>query len=157
MRNGPLSYVLGDWTINGIWSAQSGAPFTPLLGTSVSNSAGGGTQRPNRVASGNLPDGQQSIDHWFDTTAFPAPPQFTFGNSGTGILIGPSYFNVDLGLVRHFSLRERFGLDLRGEWFNAFNHANFNVPNASIGTAQAGVISSTFPARIVQLAAKVTF
>ena len=104
-----------------------------------------------------MPEGQQTIDHWFDTSAFVPPPQFTFGNSGTGILTGPSYFNVDLGLVRHFALTERFGLDLRGEWFNAFNHANFNVPNASIGTGQAGVISSTFPARIVQLAAKVTF
>jgi hypothetical protein len=157
LRSGPLGYILGDWTINGIWTAQSGPAFTPLLGTTVSNSAGGGTQRPDRVASGYLPAGQQTIDHWFDTAAFVAPAQFTFGNSGTGILTGPSYFNVDLGLVRHFSIRERFGLDLRGEWFNAFNHANFNSPNASIGTGQAGVISSTFPARIVQLAAKVTF
>jgi hypothetical protein len=72
-------------------------------------------------------------------------------------LTGPSYFNVDLGVVRHFSLLERLGLDLRGEFFNAFNHANFNTPNVSIGTAQAGVISSTLPARIIQLAAKVTF
>jgi hypothetical protein len=148
---------LGDWTINGIWTAQSGPAFTPLLGTTVSNSAGGGTQRPNRVGSGYLPGGQQTIDHWFDTNAFVAPAQFTFGNSGTGILTGPSYFNVDLGLMRHFAIMERFGLDLRGEWFNAFNHANFNSPNASIGTPQAGVISSTFPARIIQLAAKVTF
>jgi len=157
LRSGPFGYILGDWTINGIWTAQSGPAFTPLLGTTVSNSAGGGTQRPNRVASGYLPAGQQTIDHWFDTSAFVAPAQFTFGNSGTGILTGPSYFNVDLGLVRHFSIRERFGLDIRGEWFNAFNHANFNSPNASIGTPQAGVISSTFPARIIQLAAKVTF
>jgi hypothetical protein len=157
LRSGPLGYILGDWTINGIWTAQSGPAFTPLLGTTVSNSAGGGTQRPNRVGSGYLPGGQQTIDQWFDPTAFVAPAQFTFGNSGTGILTGPSYFNVDLGLVRHFSIMERFGLDLRGEWFNAFNHANFNSPNASIGTAQAGVISSTFPARIIQLAAKVTF
>ncbi len=109
------------------------------------------------LRSGNLPAGQQTIDHWFDTSAFPAPAQFTFGNSGTGILTGPAYFNVDLGLVRHFSIMERFGLDIRGEWFNAFNHANFNLPNSSIGTGQAGVISSTFPARIVQLAAKITF
>ncbi len=157
LRSGPLAYILGDWTINGIWTVQSGGAFTPLFGTSVSNSAGGGTQRPNRVASGNLPSGQQSIDHWFDVTAFPAPAQFTFGNSGTGILTGPSYFNVDLGLVRHFSLLERLGLDIRGEFFNAFNHANFNAPNVSIGTAQAGIISSTLPARIIQLAAKVTF
>ncbi len=157
LKNGPLAYIVGDWTVNGIWTVQSGAPFTPLLGTSVSNSAGGGTQRPNRIASGALPSGQQTIDHWFDTSAFPAPAQFTFGNSGTGILTGPSYFNVDLGIVRHFSLRERLGLDIRGEFFNAFNRANFMAPNTSIGTTQAGVISSTLPARIIQLAAKINF
>jgi hypothetical protein len=157
LQHGALASILGDWTVNGIWTVQSGAPFTPFLGTNVSNSAGGGTQRPNRVGSGDLPEGQQSIDRWFDTTAFTAPSQFTFGNSGTGILIGPSNFNLDLGLVRHFVIKERFGLDIRGEWFNAFNHANFNNPNASIGTAQAGVISSAAPARISQLAAKVTF
>jgi hypothetical protein len=75
----------------------------------------------------------------------------------SGYLDRTLLFKVDLGLIRHFSVKERFGLDLRGEWFNAFNHANFNSPNVSIGTAQAGVISSRFPARIIQLAAKVTF
>lgn len=157
LHNRLLAYLLGDWTVNGIWTVQSGSYFTPVLGTNVSNSAGGGTQRPNRIANGNLSSNQRSIDYWFDTTAFTAPAAYTFGNSGTGILTGPSYFNVDLGVVRHFSLTERLGLDLRGEWFNAFNHANFNTPNASTGTSQAGVISSTFPARIVQLAVKLTF
>jgi hypothetical protein len=157
LTHGPLSYIAGGWNISGIWTVQSGQRFTPVLGTSVSNSSGGGTQRPNRIASGYLDSGQQSITDWFDTSAFTAPSLYHFGDSGTGILSGPAYFNVDLSLVRHFSLKERFGLDLRGEWFNSFNHANFNTPNASIGTAQAGVISSTFPARIVQVAVKLTF
>jgi hypothetical protein len=155
-KTGPLAYILGGWNISGIWSVQSGGHFTPVLGTAVSNSAGGGTQRPNRIASGSLASGQ-SIDHWFDTAAFTAPSLYSFGNSGTGILTGPGYFNVDLSLVRRFRIREKFALDLRSEWFNAFNHANFNAPNAAIGTGQAGVISSTLPARIIQMAVKVTF
>jgi hypothetical protein len=156
LTHGPLAYVLGDWNLSGIWSAQSGAHFTPVLGTNVSNSAGGGTQRPNRIANGNLTSGQ-TINHWFDTTAFVAPSQYTFGNSGTGILTGPIYFDVDLSIVRRFRLSERFALDTRGEFFNTFNRANFNTPNASIGTAQAGVISSTLPARVIQVALKVSF
>jgi len=157
LTHGPLSYIVGGWNISGIWTVQSGQRFTPVLGTSVSNSSGGGTQRPNRLASGALPSSQQSITYWFDTTAFSAPALYSFGNSGTGILTGPAYFNADLSLVRHFPFKERFGIDLRGEWFNSFNHANFNVPNATIGTAQAGVISSTFPARIIQMAVKLSF
>ncbi|MBV9083692.1 MAG: carboxypeptidase regulatory-like domain-containing protein, partial [Acidobacteriaceae bacterium] len=86
--HGPLGYILGDWNINGIWTAQSGGRFTAVLGTNVSNSAGGGAQRPNRLRNGNLPSGQRTIAHWFDTSAFTAPTAFTFGNSGTGILRG---------------------------------------------------------------------
>ena len=157
LTHGPLAYIVGGWDLSGIWTVQSGQRFTALLGTNVSNSSGGGTQRPNRTGDGNLPSDQRSITHWFDTGAFSAPPLYTFGNSGTGTLVGPGYFNADLSLVRHFPVKERFGVDLRTEWFNSFNRANFNVPNATIGTAQAGVISSTFPARIIQMAVKVTF
>ena len=159
LTQGPLSYILGDWNLSGIWTAQTGPHFTAILGTNVSNSAGGGTQRPNRVGNGNLPSDQRSIFHWFDTStaSFIAPPQYTFGNSGTGILVGPGYFDVDLSLVRQFRVTERFGLDLRSEWFNAFNRANFNPPNSTIGTPQAGIISSTLPARIIQMAVKLSF
>jgi hypothetical protein len=48
-------------------------------------------------------------------------------------------------------------LNLRGEAFNAFNRANFNNPGATIGTATAGVISSTNTARVMQVALKVSF
>ena len=44
-----MSYVLGGWSINGIWSAYSGGRFTVYESANVSNSSGGGTQRPNRI------------------------------------------------------------------------------------------------------------
>ncbi len=157
LTHGPAAWILGGWDINGIWSAHTGGRFTPVLGTNVSNSSGGGTQRPNRLASGNLPSGQQTIAHWFDTAAFAAPALYTFGDSGTGILTGPGYFDLDLGIVRTIPITEHVGLTLRGEVFNAFNRANFNNPNASIGTGPAGTISSTLPARIIQLATKIVF
>jgi Carboxypeptidase regulatory-like domain len=150
------SHILGGWSLSGIWTVRSGGRLTPTYSTSVSNSSGGGTQRPNRVGPGDLASGQ-SIYHWFDTTAFVAPAQFTFGNSGTGILFGPSAFNVDLSLTRNFKLTERFGLNFRAEAFNTFNHTNFGNPNVSIGTASAGIISSAASARIVQLAMKLNF
>jgi hypothetical protein len=156
LTQGVSGRVLGGWSLTGIWTARTGGRLTPLLGTSVSNSSGGGTQRPNRIASGNLSSGQ-SIYHWFDTSAFAAPAQYTFGNSGTGILTGPGSFNLDMSLIRNFRLTERFGLSFRAEAFNAFNHTNFGNPNVTIGTAPAGVISSAASARIVQLALKLAF
>jgi hypothetical protein len=156
LRSGWASQVFGNWDINGIWSANTGGRFTPILGTNVSNSSGGGDQRPNRIANGGLSSGR-SIYNWFNTAAFVAPPTYTFGNSGTGILTGPGLFNVNLGVTRHFVITERWATDFRFEAFNAFNRANFNNPNATIGTAQAGIISGTGPARIMQAALKVIF
>lgn len=156
LRSGPLSFVVGNWNLSGIWTLQSGSPFTVFYGSNVSNSSGGGTQRPNRIGSGRLVTGQ-SISHWFDTSAFTAPATYTFGNSGAGILVGPGYFNTDLTLVRRFVFGDRFNADLRGEAFNLFNRANFNNPNATIGTASAGTISATSAARILQLAVKLNF
>jgi hypothetical protein len=156
LATGWLGRIVGGWNLNGIWTARSGGRFTPILGTNVSNSTGGGDQRPNRIASGYLSQGQ-SIYDWFNTAAFVAPAQYTFGNSGTGILTGPASFNTDMSLIRHIRVTERYGLDIRAEAFNAWNHVNFANPNASIGTASAGIISSAANARIVQLAAKFTF
>lgn len=151
--------ILGNWNLNGIWTFDSGPKFTPTLSTNVSNATFNINehQRPNAIANGNLPGGQRSINHWFNTSAFVAPAQYTFGNAGTGILTGPGYFDADLALIRHFRINERFGLNYRLEMFNAFNRANFNNPNSDIGTPLAGVISSTEPARIIQMALKLTF
>jgi hypothetical protein len=158
LTHGPVSYLVGPWNFSGVWSLHSGSPFTVFYGTNVSNSAGGGTQRPNRVGSGRLNSGRTTA-RYFDTStsSFVAPEQYRFGNSGTGILTGPGYFNVDLTLERRFVITERVSADLRGESFNTFNRANFNNPNATIGTTTAGVISSTQSPRVMQVALKVSF
>ena len=73
VSHGWLAQVVGDWNINGIWSWFSGQRFNATLATAVSNAAGGGGDRPNRIADGNLPSGQRTIDRWFDLTAFSTP------------------------------------------------------------------------------------
>jgi hypothetical protein len=157
LSHGWLAQVVGDWNLNGIWSANSGQHFNATLATAVSNSSGGGGDRPNRISDGNLPSGERTINRWFNLAAFAAPAQFTFGNAGTGILVGPGYFNVDLGIHRNFPIKERLTLSYRAELFNAFNRANFGVPNSVIGNPQAGQISSTSAARIIQMAVKLIF
>jgi hypothetical protein len=156
VNSGIASYLAGPWNLSGIWRANTGGRFTATYGTNVSNSSGGGTQRPNRIASGKLAHGQ-SIAQWFDTSAFVAPAQYTFGNSGTGILTGPAYFDVDLTLERHVIVRDRFDLNLRGETFNTFNRANFSNPGSTIGTSSAGVISGTSAPRVMQVSLKLSF
>ena len=82
VTSGPAALILGGWSLNGIWSMSTGEHFTATAAAAVSNSAGGGGDRPNRIADGNLPGGQRTIDRWFDLAAFATPAQFTFGNSG---------------------------------------------------------------------------
>jgi hypothetical protein len=154
---GPASWVLGGWSLNGIWSMSSGEHFTATLAAAVSNSAGGGGDRPNRIADGNLEKSQRTIDRWFNLAAFAAPAQFNFGNSGRGILVGPGNFNVDAGIHRQFRFGEHYRVTFRWEMFNAFNRANFANPAAAIGNPTAGQISGTAPARVQQAAIKVNF
>lgn len=157
VNQGAWAHIIGNWNLSGIWTVATGEHFTPTLASATSNSAGGGGDRPNRLGDGNLDSSQRTIDRWFDIGAFASPAQFSFGNAGRGILVAPGNFNVDFGVHRNFTFTERWRLSFRWEMFNAFNHANFGVPNAAIGNPVAGQISSTAPARIMQFALKLTF
>ena len=148
--------IAGGWLLTGIFSAQSGLSFTPV--ESVDGSNTGTTQHPNRIGNGNLSSSQRTIGHWFDTSAFATPAQYTFGNSGRNILTGPGFHNVDLGLSRTISLIESTSLEIRAEAFNLFNTPQFGLPNATLGQSTTAVISSvTNPQRQLQLAAKIHF
>jgi hypothetical protein len=136
-----LDHLVGGWQINNILTLMSGLPFTPVMQTSTLNT-GTGSQFPNRIASGVLPSDQRTIERWFDASAFVAPPQFTFGNSGRNILYGPGTKQIDLSLFKSFRLAEARRIEFRAEAFNAFNTPQFNNPNATIGFAGVGRITS---------------
>jgi hypothetical protein len=107
---------------------------------------------------------------------FAVPPAGSNG-SGRNVFRGPSYWNVDLGIVKMFSITERVRFQFRIEMFNAFNHANFDNPrSASVGSptlfnAQFGrtccttvapntstnVIQTGESARIIQFGLKLQF
>ena len=149
--NRALDLAAGGWQISSIFTLQSGMPFSVSMATSTDNT--GTFQRPNRVCDGNLPSGQRSIKDWYNLSCFVPPPTNTFGNTGRNVLIGPGLETWDLGADKDFRITERFGLQFRAEFFNALNHANFGLPNASIGSAAAGTITSVITnARQVQFA-----
>lgn len=148
--------ILGGWQLSGITSYQTGLPFTPVLSFDPSNT--GTTARPNRIADGALPSDQRSPNRWFDVSAFTAAPANTFGNSGRDILRGPSQFNNDIGLLRTLRLTERVALQVRAEAFNLFNTPQFGLPGNTIGTTNAGVITSVVtPERQLQFALRLSF
>jgi hypothetical protein len=156
-----LNAVIGGWQLSTITNFFSGLPFTPT--SSVNTLNNGGTQRPNRTGSGLPAQGQQTINHWFNTSAFAAPAQYQYGNSGRDILRGPDTKYSDVSLFKTFKVGER-DLTFRGDTFNITNTPQFNNPAAAIGSATAGVISSAGSpvsfqriSREIQLSVKLLF
>ena len=94
---------------------------------------------------------------WFDTSAFVQPAAYQFGNKGCGLLRGPGVVNFDISVLRDFRITERVRFELRGEFFNALNHTNFNLPGRVLGGAGFGVISGSGPARQVQVGSRIVF
>lgn len=158
--NAAAEFLIGGWQINSIATFQSGLRFTPTMAASNLNN-GGAYQLPNRVCEGSLPSDQRSISRWFDTGCFVAPPALTYGNSGLEILRGPGLSQVDLAMLKNFSLpfREGMRVQFRAEAFNIANRANFRLPNFSIGVPAGGTITNTLTGfgRQVQLVLKVEF
>ncbi|MDQ6678529.1 MAG: hypothetical protein M3Z09_14680 [Acidobacteriota bacterium] len=135
------SAVLGGWRATTIYQVQTSLPFTPSLSFDAANA--GTVTRPNRVCDGNID--QRTVQHWFDTSCFVAPPSLTFGNSGRNVLRAPGRNNLDVSLQRDFRLPVEHNsiLQFRLEAFNVLNHPQFAAPGATVGNATNGIITST--------------
>jgi hypothetical protein len=106
----------------------------------------GSSQRAAYIGGCNpfLSADERTLSRYFNTNCFTAPDAFTFGNAGRNILRGPGTKQLDFSLFKNFrwSKSEQRYVQLRGEFFNILNTPQFNNPNASIGSAAAGSISS---------------
>lgn len=99
-----------------------------------------------------LSSSERSVDRYFRTECFTTPAPFTFGNAGRNILRGPGTSNLDLSLFKtvYINTDRHASLQFRAEFFNIFNRPQFNNPNASIGSAEVGTISSAGSPRSFQ-------
>jgi hypothetical protein len=86
-------------------------------------------------------------------------PTPTFGTLQRNAVRGPGYWNMDLALGKEVQLFERAKLLFRAEFFNIFNHTEWQLPVTStpITSPLFGQITSTYAPRIGQLALKVVF
>jgi hypothetical protein len=87
------------------------------------------------------------------------PNPTDFGNTGSATsLRNPGQKSVDLALTKTTKIFENYSIELRGDFFNAFNWVNFGGPDSGITDVTFGEITSTtVNARVVQLAAKFKF
>jgi hypothetical protein len=156
---------LGGWQFSGIVSLQTGQPITPGAPGDRANIGAGG-QRPNAIANPNLPRSQRDPSRWFNPAAYTLAELYTFGNAARNSIEGPGVNNFDLSLSKNFKVRERGRIQFRTEFFNAFNHPNFDPPNGVATTVltaagapapSAGVVNSAKDSRQLQFGLKVYY
>lgn len=177
---GTISYELpfmknnrwvGGWTVNTLFSVQSGVPFSPYSSSSRYdlNKDGINTDRIVYVGSGkpmNSVTGNSSPATGYFNTAdwkrYVCPTSVNQGlwcsaPIGRGTLISPGYRNVDLGVSKKFKITEHSALQLQANFFNVLNHPNFEVPTFNSSSPTFGTSTSTFDPRITQLAVRLDF
>lgn len=176
---GYVNTVVGGWTLNGIFTAMSGEPFSVRSGVFTNNFS----HQSRAVLVGTKPSTDlKSAPGVIGPVVFTSASAFAIpapGSDGMGrnVFTGPGYWNLDLGVSKNFDLTERLKLQFRAEAFNALNHPNFDNPvNASVGSPS--ILATTFgqtccatvappstqtviqtgeSARILQLALKLSF
>jgi len=152
--------VFGGWQSNIIFTAESGSPFTVLSGVDNALMGVGGNFADYNGSAWEIAGDrsrQQQISKWFNTSAFTVNALGSIGSGRRNQLIGPGGWNADYSLFKSFFIRERTELQLRGEFFNVFNHTRLGAPVATVTSTTFGQITSANDPRIVQLALRLRF
>jgi hypothetical protein len=158
-----LDTVVGGWTVSPILTLHTGFPMS-LYNNGVdqtgTNSRGlrpdcNGTntvfgRRPATAAQGG------GIA-WFDPSNYSNAAGFGTCAPQIGSLRGPGLYNWDISLQKNFQFTERFRLQFRSDFLNAFNRVNLAVPNTTVETNTTGVINASQPARQIQFALKLYY
>jgi hypothetical protein len=164
LGSGVLKGITRDWQIAPLISLDSGQPFTVTDGTDVSLT-GETFDRPNVVA--GVSSQPHLLNEWFNPAAFAGSCALaayagnpnceapgTFGNAGRDIFHAPGSIQWDMAISRIFTMRERYQTEIRGDFFNIMNHANWNAPSAAVNSATFGQITGFGGPRLIQLALK---
>ncbi len=125
--------LLGGWQWSGITTFQTGTPFSVtdgLYNAGVGNGLGSGSflnlvGNPYSVPANfnNQPGVVGPL--LYNPAAFTAPQGLTFGNAQRNVLNNPQRTNFDMGLFKHFEIKENMGFEFRAEAYNVFNHTQW--------------------------------
>ena len=157
--NKVVDAVVGGWTVSPIMTLRGGFPMTPY-GDDDHSGTNSRSSRPNCDSIAHITGRQAGVGfqgyQWFTNNGnFSVPSAGTFGTCPAQLawLRGPKYGDLDLSLQKNIQLTERYKLQFRSDFVNAFNHVNLNAPNMGIG-ATMGQIQSAQSPRNIQFALK---
>jgi hypothetical protein len=180
-KHAVVGKVVDGWGMSGIFSFQSGFPIriTSWSDLELENSqdfeypgepdlvSKFTTQNPRKsgcalgtgpTAGADAPDCQPVANQYFDPNAFAPQALGTIGDSPRSLCCGPAINDADLALLKTTRLAEHKELQFRAEFFNAFNHAQFYVPDGNITDGPTfGQVSKARDPRLIQFALKLLF
>ena len=177
-RKDTVGKLLGGWQLNGILTAHSGFPWTPLIGNCVRTASNQFVcpSRPIGYFGGNLTD--TSNDAFTRPGGnFPGGGARYFNTAenvnalpgiGRNVFRGPRYFAVDMSAVKQFGLAnfahlgEGAKLELRANFFNIFNQLNlapfgFFSPSTDVRNSSFGQATTGLAGRVIELQARFSF
>jgi len=150
--------LLGDWNWSGDWTIASGFPFTPRVLGSVAdvNQGVNGTLRADLTGE-PIAISDPSVNRWFNTAAFVAPPAGQFGNARRNIIIGPGAHVFDMAFTKVISLKESRMLEVRAQFSNIFNTPQFTTIDTVINSPTYGRVIAAGAMRTVTFTARFRF
>jgi hypothetical protein len=193
---GVLGRLISGWSVSGVTTVQDGQPLTitdtslgTIFGTGAANFTDSGISRAQMAPGMTYGDvatpggieqrlgGTSGGPGYLNIHAFCALPNCTpptigdgtdFGNSGMGIILGPGQFNFDFSILKNTRLAENHSLQFRAEFFNVFNHPQFDNPNPNAtiyepplpnvsGPGFGQIVYTSVNPRVLQLALKYSF
>lgn len=158
-----VNHLMGNWALAGIWSDQSGSPYSVLssfgtlnraarsTATNTASVAGATMAQLAPLTSGVFKTGDniyflspkllnsdgrgtaQSGANAFAGQIFYNPDAGTLGNLQRRQFSAPWNFAWDMSVVKGIRVGERHKVDLHFDFFNVFNHAAFYVPPSTAG------------------------
>lgn len=151
----PKRLVRG-WEIAGITRFSTGLPVGVLGAYDQSLTGTAGLDTPDFSGALQYAGNPRTDGHlWMTPSGFSLPPLGSFGTAPRRFFHGPGLDNWNIGIHKNTSIREGMTLQIRAEFFNAFNHAQFANPNGLLSGTTFGLITSVqAPPRIGQVAAK---
>jgi len=184
IQNG-TPFSIEDTTAGTIYWGPGGPPFSDgfaraeLAPTNTGRCNSLGVCNGTGVATGGsnyarVMSGLTGGDGWINRAAFTSAPCIGgtipgncalsgggtgFGNSGIGIISSPGQDNWDISIIKHTKITEALNTEFRTEFYNVWNHAQFNPPGNNFGaiTSLGTITSSSVPPRVIQFALKLLF
>jgi len=158
------SRLTNGWTVSGVTRFSTGLPVfmlenddNSLLGTPNSGPIQLPIDTPNYTPGPLKFTNPRSRQPYFNTSLFSKEAVGQLGDAPRFFFHGPGVNNWDINLQKVTNITESTNVAFRAEFFNAFNHAQFLLPDGNITDSTFGLVSGANPGRIIQFGLKFAF